>query len=211
MADARTTLARALVVALVVTGIVCFTVPRNRSSDSPGLWNGGSAGRSDDAPTGAAKSDARASVRPVFLRIPAIGVRTRLEELGLNTDGTVEVPADPDAAGWYGLGTPPGARGSAVILGHVDSVDGPAVFNRLRTLHRGDDVVVGLADGSSVRFMVRSVTTYPNAQFPARAVYAATTGRTLNLVTCGGAYDPARGGYQANVVVHARLMSNRSG
>jgi hypothetical protein len=87
----------------------------------------------------------------------------------------------------------------------------PARFYRLGTLHRGARVIVDLADGSSVRFLVRSVTLYPNAQFPARKVYAAAAGRTLNLVTCGGAYDAARGGYQANVVVHARRLSSHLG
>ena len=144
--------------------------------------------------------------RPVALHIPAIGVSSRLVELGLNRDGTVEVPTDPGLAGWYGLGTRPGARGSAVILGHVDSVDGPAVFFRLRTLAAGDAVNVRIADGATELFRVESVRTYANDRFPARLVYAARGGRVLNLVTCGGAYDASRGGYQSNVVVRARWV-----
>ena len=152
----------------------------------------------------------RTPARPVAVSVPAIGVTSALVGLGLNGDGTVEVPADPARAGWYRLGTRPGGHGSAVILGHVDSVAGPAVFYRLRTLGRGDQVRVRLADGSSERFRVQSVRVYRNDEFPARQVYAAATGRSLNLVTCGGEYDAARGGYQANVVVHARWVQTRS-
>lgn len=144
--------------------------------------------------------------RPVAISIPAIGVRSVLAPLGLNPDGTVEVPADPAAAGWYRLGTRPGAMGSAVILGHVDSRQGPAVFYLLGTLSRGDAVDVRLADGLSARFRVSSVRTYANEQFPAHQVYAAQGARVLNLVTCGGAYDADRGGYQANVVVSAQWV-----
>jgi hypothetical protein len=143
---------------------------------------------------------------PVAISIPAIGVTSSLVGLGLNRDGTVEVPTDPGVAGWYRLGTRPGALGSAVILGHVDSVEGPAVFYLLRTLGQGDLVDVGTADGSSERFRVQSVRVYPNEQFPAQRVYADHGTRVLNLVTCGGEYDAARGGYQANIVVQARWV-----
>lgn len=148
-----------------------------------------------------------ADLRPRWLRIPGIDVDTALVPLGLNADRTVEVPSDPDEAGWYHLGPLPGATGSAVILGHVDSTSGPAVFYRLRTLAKGDRIEVTRADGSVARFAVRSLVTYPNADFPARKIYRNTGPPTLTLVTCGGAYDRSRGGYQANVVVYADLVA----
>lgn len=117
------------------------------------------------------------------------------------------MPEDPLLAGWYAPGTTPGAVGSAVILGHVDSADGPAVFYRLSQLGKGDRVQVALVDGSTAVFVVRSVTTYANDKFPARLVYTSHGHRELNLVTCGGDYDADRGGYQANVVVNARWVS----
>ena len=106
--------------------------------------------------------------------MPAIGLDTALVGLGLQGDGTVEVPADPLRAGWYRLGPPPGAVGSAVVLGHVDSVDGPAVFARLGELGRGDRVLVTRDDGTTARFVVRSTTTYANDRFPP----ASSTART---------------------------------
>jgi len=144
----------------------------------------------------------------VHLSIPGIGVDTRLVRLGLNADGTVEVPSVPETAGWFGLGTVPGRRGSAVVLGHVDSVDGPAVFAGLSTLRSADRVRVALSDDVLLTFEVMDVETYANADFPARRVYAGSRRvRALNLVTCGGAYDADRGGYQSNVVVRTRLVA----
>lgn len=160
------------------------------------------------APRGAS-TEARAeqvgeSVPPAQLSIPAIDVSTPLVSLGVKKDKTVEVPVNPSLAGWYGLGPAPGDRGSAVILGHVDSVNGPAVFADLQHLDAGDRVTVRSADGSLDRFEVTSVVTYPNAGFPARKVYTPQGHRALNLVTCGGLYDSDRGGYQSNVVVYTR-------
>ncbi|MCW2737081.1 sortase [Nocardioides sp.] len=148
---------------------------------------------------------ARPPASPRHLAIPSIGVSARLVGLGLQDDGTVEVPSVRGTAGWFRLGTVPGRRGSAVILGHVDSVDGPDVFADLSALRSPDRVQVVLSDDSLVTFEVTGIETYANADFPADLVYAGTRRRReLNLVTCGGDYDRERGGYQSNVVVFTR-------
>jgi sortase (surface protein transpeptidase) len=143
---------------------------------------------------------------PVALSIPAIGVTTPLSTLGLNPDGTVEVPTDFQEAGWYRLGPSPGQAGSAVILGHVDSYQGPAVFFRLRALVAGNQIDVTLADGESVRFEVTSVETYSKQAFPAQLVYGSHGDAALQLVTCGGAFDAQTGSYLSNVVVFSSLV-----
>jgi LPXTG-site transpeptidase (sortase) family protein len=142
---------------------------------------------------------------PASISIPAIKVAAHVGALGVNPDQSVEVPSKPMQAGWYRFGPTPGEAGSAVILGHVDSKTGPAVFARLKELRTGDKVSVTMADHSVVRYVVRKIATYPNAKFPARQVYAATGPSTLNLVTCGGDYDAGQGGYQSNVVVYTSL------
>jgi hypothetical protein len=144
---------------------------------------------------------------PVRIGIPAIQVSADVTSLGLNRNGTVEVPEDPDDAGWYRKGPRPGESGSAVILGHVDSKVGPAVFYRLKNLDLGDQIAVGLEDGTVAHFEVARVAQYANEDFPRQKVYAGTPDRpALNLVTCGGKYDPAAGGYQSNVVVYTTYL-----
>ena len=144
---------------------------------------------------------------PVALRIPAIGVDVSLSTLGLNADHTVEVPTDFQQAGWFGLGPSPGQTGSAVILGHVDSYKGPAVFFRIRTLRTGDQVNVSLADGTIAHFRVTSVAMYTKDQFPARQVYAPHGGSALQLVTCGGTFDTHTRSYLSNIVAYTTLVA----
>jgi len=144
---------------------------------------------------------------PVTLRIPVIGLAVSLSELGLNPDGTVQVPTDFQQPGWFDLGPSPGQVGSAVILGHVDSYQGPAVFFQLNTLLAGDQVYVTLADGAVADFTVDTVVMYPKVGFPDSLVYASHGYSALQLVTCGGAFDTATGHYLSNIVVYTSLVS----
>jgi sortase (surface protein transpeptidase) len=108
-------------------------------------------------------------------------------------------------AGWYEGGTRPGDPGSAVILGHVDSTLGPAVFYRLRELRPGDRVEVVRAGGSRIAFTVERVEQYDKRRFPTAEVYYPTLEPMLRLVTCGGAFNYATGHYTDNVIVFASL------
>jgi Sortase domain len=144
---------------------------------------------------------------PVTLSVPAISLNVSLSSLGLNSDGTVQVPTDIQQPGWFRLGPTPGQAGSAVILGHVDSYQGPAVFFNLRTLVAGDQVNVTLADGAITHFDVTSVAMFTKTQFPDQQVYAPHSYSALQLVTCGGAFDSATGHYLSNIVVFTTLTS----
>ncbi len=146
------------------------------------------------------------AVAPLRVRVPAIGVDSALAGLGLDGAGALTVPADPDAAGWYAGGPVPGDVGPAVVAGHVDSADGPAVFARLDELAPGDEVLVDRSDGAVARFTVTRVERHPKDAFPTAAVYGPTPDAQLRLVTCGGAFDRAAGSYEDNVVVFATLV-----
>ncbi len=143
---------------------------------------------------------------PVALSIPAIGVSVFVSQLGLNPDQSVQVPTDFQVPGWYRLGPSPGQVGSAVILGHVDSHQGPGVFYKLRLLVAGNNVEVTLADGVVADFMVTSVAIYPKDQFPAQQVYGSHGYSGLQLVTCGGTFDSRSGHYLSNIVVYTSLV-----
>ena len=140
---------------------------------------------------------------PVRLDIPEIGVHSRLERLSQRPDHTVQVPMHWQRAGWYADGPAPGQPGAAVILGHVDSPSGPAVFIGLSALRRGDPVFVRRSDGSIVRFRVERLEQHSRRHFPAVDVYWPTLRPELRLITCGGQYIRAAGGYQSNVIVFA--------
>jgi len=143
--------------------------------------------------------------KPVWLTIPAIGVKAPIVTLGLNPNGTLQVPSSTTVVGWYTNSPRPGATGSAVIAGHVDSRSGPGVFFWLRTMRPGERIYVRRADGTLAVFTVTAVRTYAKARFPTATVYGPVPEAELRLITCGGTFDYARGSYLSNVVVYARL------
>ena len=145
--------------------------------------------------------------KPVWLTIPAIGVKAPIVTLGLNRNGTLQVPSTTKVVGWYTNSPRPGATGSAVIAGHVDSRSGPGVFFWLRTMHPGERIYVRRADGTLAVFTVTAVRLYAKSQFPTAMVYGPVPDAELRLITCGGTFDYARGTYLSNVVVYARLSA----
>ncbi|WP_245568730.1 class F sortase [Nocardia concava] len=144
---------------------------------------------------------------PVSFSFPAIKAQGSLISVGLNADGTVQVPADYQQAGWYQKGPAPGEQGSAVILGHVDSYKGEGVFFNLKKSKPGDLIDVTRADGRTAHFKVTDVRMYLKSQFPDQLVFGPRGGATLQIVTCGGNFDQAAKSYESNVVVYSSLDS----
>lgn len=141
---------------------------------------------------------------PTALRVPSLGVSSPLVRLGIRPDGSLEVPADAQRAGWFAQGVAPGGVGPAVIAGHVDSRTGPGVFAHLAGIGVGALVEVDRADGSTAEFVVTSVQQVAKDAFPTQSVYGPVAGPELRLITCGGAFDQSTGHYVDNVVVYAR-------
>ncbi|MFC8516921.1 class F sortase [Streptomyces sp. NPDC057257] len=144
--------------------------------------------------------------RPTRVLVPYIGVDAPVIGLGLDRDHRLTAPPEGDAhqVGWYERGPSPGARGTAVFVGHLDTDSGPAVFAGLHELGPGHLVEVRRADGRTAVYTVDVVRTYEKAHFPNREVYGARSRPELRLITCGGEYHP-RTGYAGNTVVFAHL------
>jgi hypothetical protein len=152
------------------------------------------------------------SSKPVAIDIPAIGVRSSMQEVGLTAQHTLQVPAPGphyNEAAWYKYSSTPGSLGPAVVVGHVDSAaQGPSVFFNLGDLREGDKVLVKRADGLVAVFSVDGVRRYPKNQFPTKLVYGKTDHAALRLITCGGPFDNATGHYVDNIVVYASLVGS---
>ncbi|WP_245681769.1 class F sortase [Actinomadura kijaniata] len=148
---------------------------------------------------------------PTSLSIPSIGVNSPLVRVGREGNGAIAAPPleRPGAAGWYGYGPTPGEPGAAVIVGHLDTRTGPAVFARLGELRPGALLGVARADGTVPVFRVTSAERVPKNGFPATRVHASADGRpALRLVTCAGRYDPRRHLYAENLVVYATFTAS---
>jgi sortase (surface protein transpeptidase) len=142
---------------------------------------------------------------PVRIDIPSIAVSAPVDPVGLNPDGSLEVPKDFDRAGYYTGRPTPGEIGPAVIEGHVDSTRRPAVFYRLRKLRGGDEVVITRADGTRPVFVVDRLEEHSKDAFPTEGVYGRVPEATLRLITCAGTFDRRTGRYRDNLIVFARL------
>jgi LPXTG-site transpeptidase (sortase) family protein len=143
---------------------------------------------------------------PTRVDIPSIGVHASIVPLGLGPDGVIQVPDNFVQAGWYSGGPRPGDSGPAVILGHVDSFRGPAVFFELKDLQAGASITVTSSTGTQT-FIVDSVEKYPKTEFPTEEVYGPVSDRALRLVTCGGKFDETHHSYLSNVIVFATAAS----
>ena len=143
---------------------------------------------------------------PTQLRIPSLSIETSFEDpLGVNENQEIEVPDSFDQVGWYQHGPTPGEQGPAVVLGHVDSREGPAVFFPLGQLNPGDSIFIDRDDETQLEFEVTALERYEQEGFPTDLVYGDIDHAGLRLVTCSGTYDRGEQRYTHNLIVYAAL------
>ena len=143
--------------------------------------------------------------RPVSVTLPS-GRVLPVDVVRTLPGGALAIPRDIHRAGWWAgssrLGDP---FGSIVLAAHVDSFTqgvGPAA--ELLSTRPGARVHLA-ARHRTQSYRVTSVRVVPRADLRREeVVFSAAGARRLVLITCGGAYDASRGGYQDNVVVVAR-------
>ena len=144
--------------------------------------------------------------KPTHIRIPKINVTADFEKpLGLTLDGEVAVPEAYDTVGYYKYGPTPGELGPAVVLGHVDSVAGPAVFYSLGQLEVGDVIDIDREDGTTATFLVTKLERHPQSGFPTEEVYGNINYAGLRLITCSGIFNKGAQRYSHNLIVFAEL------
>ncbi|WP_215025707.1 class F sortase [Bacillus sp. ISL-39] len=153
--------------------------------------------------------DNRTGIIPATIEIPAINVKTQIEQVGTLKDGRMDVPKDPDNVGWYEPGTLPGAPGNAVVAGHVDDLTSPAVFYELHKLKSGDKIMVTDTDGQTLTFEVYDQKTFPRLDAPIEEIFGFTFASTLNLITCSGDYDPETTERAERTVIYTKLVEEK--
>jgi hypothetical protein len=147
---------------------------------------------------------------PTAISISSLDVRARVHRVGIAPDGSIGVPP-PDRyqeAGWYDQSPTPGQYGPAVVVGHVDTRTGPAVFHELAKIRPRARIEVTRMDRSVAVFEVNSVKRYDKTQLPTQ-VFDDFNRPGLRLITCGGRWVGGTAGYADNVVVFASLVSAR--
>jgi sortase (surface protein transpeptidase) len=150
---------------------------------------------------------------PVRIVIPVIPVNAPVMRLGLNSNGSLQVPPldNHNLAGWYTGSVMPGQTGASIVVGHVDSWSGGSVFFKIKNLRPGDKVDIVRADGTTAIFTVDGLQKAAKVAFPTSAVYRNPGYPALRLITCGGPFDSATGEYLDNIIVYAHLTGSLRG
>ncbi|MFE2291759.1 class F sortase [Streptomyces sp. NPDC059452] len=200
----------ALLTALATCAALTACAGPTPSATAPRTAASASASSAPAAPTAPPEpSSSSAASAPAQVTIPSLKIRSSLMRLGLNADGTVEVPPAERGmtAGWYTGGAVPGRPGAAVLIGHNDTRFGRAVFHDLKDIRKGAEVRVRDTNGTSLSFTVTGKETVAKNAFPTERVYGATKGSTLRLITCDGAFD-SEGHPVDNLIVYAERKPN---
>lgn len=212
----------AIVLAVVGVGLVGFALLTQQTAPGPPPSSAAPAAPAAPAEPPAIVGSFPESARPVgrllpasppaSISIPTIGVTSPVNQVGLNPDGTLEVPVPGplyDQAAWYRASPTPGELGPSVIIGHIDSAaSGPSVFFELSRLAPGQNVTVKRADGITTTFQIDAVKSFPKDSFPSLNVYGTGNRSELRLITCGGPFDASASSYRDNTVVYAHLVGS---
>ena len=142
---------------------------------------------------------------PTRLVIPGLGVDATVNDVGVQDDGAMVIPAEPTSVGWYRYGSAPGdPEGNTVIAGHVATrEDGPGALAALRGAKPGMRVTVTTADGTTHRYEVVGRELVVKKALPVDEIFARQGKPLLVLITCGGEYLPELRSHRDNVVVTA--------
>lgn len=144
---------------------------------------------------------------PTHIEIPAIDVSAVVEKVGLEEDGQMSVPDSGSVVGWYSKGYRPGKKGNAVLAGHVDDKNAPAVFFYLKNLKVGDTVYLHGDHNQMLTFTVKEIKAYPYDKAPLEEIFGRHEKARLNLITCTGQFDRNTGNHAERLVVFTELQT----
>jgi hypothetical protein len=196
----------AAVMTIGLIGVIFFSVSSYRSTQTPELFLPPTPQTVESVETKPVAPKTLPRSQPISLTIADLGIDTSIIVVGQNSDKTMQVPTAPDTTGWYELGPSPGELGPAIIVGHVDSPKGPAIFWRLRELQTGQIIEIKRSDEKTVSYKVDSVRQFDQDNFPTEDVYGNIDHVGLRLITCGGIYDRDVQRYSHNTVVFASVV-----
>ena len=151
------------------------------------------------------------------------GVHARITSNGLNSDGTLFVPSDPQTVSWANEDAKAGeSHGTTILTSHINFViNGQLVIGALSDLawyaqHSiGKQISLRLRDGRVLHYRIVAGREYSKDQLAGNAALRAELydqskvygppdhpSARLLLVSCGGAFDQYTGEYEDNVFLY---------
>ncbi len=146
-------------------------------------------------------------LNPVNLKIPIIGVVSKVEHVGITKDGAVDAPSGPKNVGWYNLGPRPGENGVAIIDGHSGWKGNlPAVFDNLYKLRVDDKIYIEDSLGNILVFNVIKIKIYTPGEDYTDVFVPKSNGAYLNLITCSGLWNNIKKSSSDRLVIFTELV-----
>lgn len=150
-----------------------------------------------------------AAHEPRRIVIPSIEVDGFIQKVGLNHEGAVSAPSNVNFAGWYVNSVVPGEAGLSIVDGHVSGRYSDGIFADLHQLKPGDTFEIEFGNLSRISFEVHEKRQLA-ATDAAGLLFERNTQITsqLNLITCGGEYDPSTETFEERLIVVAKRVSD---
>ncbi len=144
---------------------------------------------------------------PIFISLPTIGTSGYIQRLGVDRDNNMGTPYNIHVAAWFNKSVKPGEKGLSIIDGHIDPSTKSAIFEQLGQIKIGDSFVVKLANKKVLTFQVKSVNKVALDK-AANILFSQSPGITnqLNLITCGGTYDPSIHLFNQRIIIASSLV-----
>jgi len=158
-------------------------------------------------PTNALTNYKVAADTPRALYISKIGVAARVLPMSVNKDNSIQAPINIFDAGWYTGSVKPGDKGATLIDGH-STTDGRALFGKLDTLAKGDQIQLEKGDGTKLTYKVVFIETVDKDAVDMKKLLQPYGGaeRALNLITCSGAWNDAENTLAKRTMVYTEQV-----
>ncbi|MBX4198896.1 class F sortase [Candidatus Parcubacteria bacterium] len=139
---------------------------------------------------------------PTWIYAPAINLFSPIQGVGTNTKGEMDVPSGyTNNVGWYAGGVAPGNTGTAVLDAHVF-----AAFKNLNKLPLGSDIYIYMKSGRVLHYVTKASNLYSLATLSPYTLFAPTSAKQLNLITCAGKFTTRLSTYDHRLIVTAELV-----
>lgn len=144
---------------------------------------------------------------PKFIKLPSIGAEGYVQKVGVDQNSQIAVPGNIHIAGWFTDSVLPGEKGLSIIDGHVNGWTSEGIFKRLNDLKAEDKFTIETGDGTIKSFLVKKIVELPTSE-SASVLFSQdpSIARQVNLITCGGNFDPASKQYDKRIIVISELV-----
>lgn len=144
---------------------------------------------------------------PKTIVIESVQINAAIVPLGVDKDGSLDVPESWTEAGWYKDGANPGEKGNMIINGHYDDNFGrPAAFWGLKNVHTGDKVSIVDRFGRKYEYQITSQMLVGINDPNRSKIYDDGNGAEITLITCGGVWIPGIATYDKRLVLKGSLI-----